>query len=672
MDDDVSPRFRQDLEASNTEADGVSCVDVRDIKTGASFRFYDFEYQLALQLNGQPLAQVTAWASMTYGADLTPEGIGEFVGRLWELGFLETDEALSGAPSEPALAGADSAEQEWLSPQGTKTAQFVPDPAMLERSPDLTPVAPIDLALAASAELNAASGTEPQTEPRPATKTETKTAASAASASDDGSDTTVRILPPLTVNPLLPAPGAPASPASVTESARSRWALELDGALRSDESPATAAPPLTDAARPTAARQAPAAKEVSSPPAAVTAPPPPGLSERRQPPAPEAVVMAAFTDDAAAKKRAAGAAPSGPSRLTLVLVLLLAVAAASVGYFVWTRQHAAAPQALRVRVVSPEPTAVYRWFSGRGAVTDYETSALAFTTSGRITELLPPGADLVAGDVVGKLRGANAFETLLAHNRSRVAFYRQMRDSMRAAGNLIELRRAESKLAEKEGLVEYAQTALARFTVAATEPGEVVETLAKVGAPIIAGAPVARVKGRLLHGAFDLDAEERVVLAKLDFCRVEVVGLGPRAENAPPRAETGPSAVTDSGPPAAQAGPRFIECRPPGGGATASGDKTEVALPGDLGLVSGQPLRLARRRYDAVFPVPAPALVGDGAARWLWIAGRDGRAESRAVTVADLDDEALISEGLHVGDQVIVDPPPNLRPGTRVAPTPEP
>jgi hypothetical protein len=660
MDDDVSPRFRQDLEASNTEADGVSCVDVRDVKTGTSFRFYDFEYQLALQLNGQPLAQVTAWASMTYGADLTPEGIGEFVGRLWELGFLETDEALSGAPSEPAPAGADSAEQEWLSPQGTKTAQFVPDPAMLERSPDLTPVAPIDLALAASAELNAASGTEPRSDSK-----------AAASASDDGSDTTLRILPPPAVNPPLPAPGAPASPASVTESARSRWALELDGALRSDE--AAAPPPPTVAAQPSAPRQAPAvnAKDVASPPSAVAAPPPPGLSERRQPPAPEAVVMAAFSDDAAAKKRAAGAAASGPSRLTLVLVLLLAVAAASVGYFVWTRQHAAAPQALRVRVVSPEPTAVYRWFSGRGAVTDYETSALAFTTSGRITELLPPGADLVAGDVVGKLRGASAFETLLAHNRSRVAFYRQMRDSMRAAGNLIELRRAESKLAEKEGLVDYAQTALARFTVAATEPGEVVETLAKVGAPIVAGAPVARVKGRLLHGAFDLDAEERVVLAKLDFCRVEVVGLGPRAENAPPRAETGPSAVTDSGPLAAQVAPRFVECKPPGG-ATASGEKTEVALPGDLGLVSGQPLRLARRRYDAVFPVPAAALVGDGAARSLWIAGRDGRAESRAVTVAELDDEALISEGLHVGDQVIVDPPPNLRPGRRVAPTPGP
>ena len=56
--DDASPRFRQDLESSATEADGVACVDVTDPKTGTNFRFYDFEYQLALQLNGQPLGDV--------------------------------------------------------------------------------------------------------------------------------------------------------------------------------------------------------------------------------------------------------------------------------------------------------------------------------------------------------------------------------------------------------------------------------------------------------------------------------------------------------------------------------------------------------------------------------------------------------------------------------------
>ena len=88
--DDASPRFRKDLEASATEADGVACVDVRDPSTGTNFRFYDFEYQLALQFNGQPLRDVTVWASETYGVDLTVDGINEFAGRLSELGFLDT------------------------------------------------------------------------------------------------------------------------------------------------------------------------------------------------------------------------------------------------------------------------------------------------------------------------------------------------------------------------------------------------------------------------------------------------------------------------------------------------------------------------------------------------------------------------------------------------------
>src|SRR4051812_48346125 len=99
--DDASPRFRQDLEASATEADGVPCVDVRDPATGTSFRLYDFEYQLALQLNGQALADVVSWASQTYGVELTVDGIKEFTGRLSELGFLEP----ATAPSDTTPPG---------------------------------------------------------------------------------------------------------------------------------------------------------------------------------------------------------------------------------------------------------------------------------------------------------------------------------------------------------------------------------------------------------------------------------------------------------------------------------------------------------------------------------------------------------------------------------------
>ena len=276
------------------------------------------------------------------------------------------------------------------------------------------------------------------------------------------------------------------------------------------------------------------------------------------------------------------------------------------------------------------------------------------------------GTEVAAGDVVAKLQGASGLETLLAHDRSRVGFYKQLRDSMRAAGNTAELRQAELHLVEKQKLVDMALAGLTKFTVAATEPGEVVETLAKIGMPIAARAPVVRVKGRLLHGAFELDGDERAALAKMDFCRVEVVGLGPRASNDLPRNE-GSATAADMGAAEAQVGPRFLDCKLPGG-STGPNGKVEIPLPGELGLVSGQPLRLARRRFDAVFPIPAAAVVADGERRSVWIAGRDGTAELREVSVVDASDDALVSDGMRVGDQVIVDPPAGLRPGTRIAP----
>ena len=81
-----------------------------------------------------------------------------------------------------------------------------------------------------------------------------------------------------------------------------------------------------------------------------------------------------------------------------------------------------------------------------------------------------------------------------------------------------------------------------------------------------------------------------------------MVGLGPRASNAhAPAAAAGTAA--DVGSPDAQAAPRFIDCdvreiAPP------AHKKLRVTLPDNLGLVPGQPLRLARHRYDAVFPLP--------------------------------------------------------------------
>jgi hypothetical protein len=646
----ASPRFRQDLTVSPTEADGVACVDVKDPKTGNNFRLYDFEYQLALQLNGQPVEQVTDWASRTYGADLTADGIKEFAARLAELGFLEPEAPTPGAAvtaevavapilAAAAAAEADSAVEEWASPQGAKTATFVPDPTMFDNAPEPTPVASMNLSGLAA----------PDGAPQPISPEITKQAI--AELPSDALDSEPVSAPVVAPPPLRPAPPAPPAPPAKPEASSSSWATDLDGVLQSSDSPPAVKPPAS------------AKSEPSLPPLPgndVVAPPP-GVAERRQPPKPDAVVMSDFTEGATAKT----GRRTGP---VVVIVLVVLAAAAAAGYWFLSHRHAAAPpQALRVRVMSPAPTAVYRWFSGRGRVTDYQTTALAFANPGRLAELLPAGTEVAAGEVVGKLAGASGLETLLAHDRSRVGFYKQLRDSMHAMGNRAEERQAEIHLAEKQKLVEMALGGLTKYTVVASEPGEVVETLWKIGLPVVPGATVARVKGRLLHGAFELDAEERATLAKMDFCRVEVVGLGPRAANDLPRGEA-PATAADSSPADAQVGPRFLDCQPPGDAAAAA-NTIEIPLPGDVGLVSGQPLRLARRRYDAVFPVPAGAVVADGDGKAVWIAGRDGTAERRAVTVADLADDALVTDGLRVGDEVIVDPPATLRAGARVEPS---
>src|SRR6185436_15883170 len=121
-----------------------------------------------------------------------------------------------------------------------------------------------------------------------------------------------------------------------------------------------------------------------------------------------------------------------------------------------------------------------------------EMHTLAFESAGTLAELLPPGTAFAAGDILGKLRGAQPIEALVGRQRARVAFYQQMRDSMRAANNAPELRQAEIKLADKQRLVDESMANLAKLVLRAREPGEIVETLAKVATPVRANVPVMR------------------------------------------------------------------------------------------------------------------------------------------------------------------------------------
>ncbi|HVT10088.1 MAG TPA: hypothetical protein VHO67_21655 [Polyangia bacterium] len=663
---DASPRFRQDLATSPVEADGVPCVDVSDPRTGTSFRFYDFEYQLALQLNGQPLTGVVSWASEAFGADLTADGVSEFAARLRELGFLEADAPTTEEmpvvnPPSVEESGENPAD-EWMTAQSAQTAQFVPDAAMLGGDartprPERTP-APAQTPPPERTPLAAAPPAPEQHEAVPERHMGGEPTARVSVDDFDDSPPPRRSAEPATIERAVTVPPEAAA-AGHDSRTTPAWAMALDDAPASGAAPATAE----------------VTKEVKLPavPVPTVAPPPPGVTERRQPPPPDAVVMAAFA--------AKGEEPRRRSRAPLVIGLVLVAAAAAAGLWFWKNQHPAAPapQAAHVHVFTPAPAAIYRWFERSGQVTAAEMLALSFASGGRLVELLPSGTEVAAGEVIGKLSGAASIETALEHHRSRVGFYKQVRDAMQAVGNTAAAHHATVMLAEKERLVAEAQAALARYTVVAPEPGEIVETLAKVGAAVAPGTPVAKIKTRLLRGAFPLEADDRGAFAGLDFCRVEVIGLAPRASNEPVRGQAHPdeahpgsgaaqpATAVDSSPLEAQVGPRFVDCEKMPARAAAASEPVQVALPGDVGLVSGQPLRLARRRFDSVFPVPAGALTGEGDRRAVWVAARNGTSEPREVTLAELGDDALISDGLRVGDRVILDPPADLRPGSPVA-----
>jgi multidrug efflux pump subunit AcrA (membrane-fusion protein) len=609
----MSPRFRRDLSAAATEQDGAPCVLVTDATTGTSFTFYEFEYDLAHQLNGQPLDDIIVWAGVDYQTTLTAEAIDEFATKLRELGFLEPD----GAGPRAESGGSDSAEVEWKASEGGPTAQNVPDASVLA---------------------GLAGGKPP---PRP--------------------DAAAKI-PPRVREPLPP---------------------EL---ANIDELPLDALNEIVDSG-PVSSSGVP--KAVPTTPSGATNPflssggVSRGFFERRQPPNPDAVVATPF-EDVSMRFRAPPPERQRSSTGIVVTFIVMILAGGGGGYYYWMRQHPTLPEAQRLRVVAPKPTAVYRWFASAGTVVDLESRSMAFDSGGKVVEIMPVGTKFAAGDTLGKLQGAAALEGELAKHRSKMAFFEQLRDSMKASGKKGNLRDVEEKITARKKMLADVETSLAKLELRATESGAIVETPVKVDTVVAAKAPALKWRGRNLHGDFTMDQEDFAKAAKLEFCRVEVSGFAsPAAAPGAPSTTAAPAATppaSGSTSPDASAGEgatelRYVDCTlpppapPPVNGVPQLLRKFIVTLPTEAGLVTGQQLRLARKRFDGVFELAltavAPTTETEGT---VWVAAPNGTAEQRHVTIAESRDEVLVSDGVNVGDEIIVDPPRDLTPGALVDP----
>ena len=74
---------------------------------------------------------------------------------------------------------------------------------------------------------------------------------------------------------------------------------------------------------------------------------------------------------------------------------------------------------------------------------------------------------------------------------------------------------------------------------------------------------------------------------------------------------------------------------------------------------------------DNALLVPASAIGNDQSKRFVFVVGKDSKAEYRQVALgAELDGKRVVTSGLKAGDQLILDGLQKLAPGAPVAPHP--
>jgi multidrug efflux pump subunit AcrA (membrane-fusion protein) len=692
----MTPRLRNDLAVSNTEEDGVACVEVTDPLTGSSFRFYDFEYALAQQLNGQPLEAVVAWAAATYGIELGSDALDTFVEKLAGLGFLADGRAGAGpaadlSPVAPAAEGpADVPGVEAFAAE--IAASVVDDEAISTAVPEPAPPASVQAAVALTPDVAGAPPVPRQPErvpprlhmlggplPPPAGPPAKSPSPSPWGDSDDADSTA-------DFDAALSVLGDSSAPSGETPLAFIAHAVAVKssgpapvGALDTAAAPPPRAPAPTPEAAPSVSAVAAAAAaaaavvapsvaetQAAAPSGALGGPgswtadvddqiehprPPP---ERRPPQRPELVVIPPTPVPVAGEATMAVPLPRRKGGAAAVLLLLAGAAAAAVWFLRPDPEPAVAPvgaSAPTVHVVSPQPTTFYRWFETIGTVSAGRDDTLSFARPGRLQDAMAPGTTFAAGEPIARLKGVGERELLVNKIRSRVAFLEQLRDISRSLGEAA-LRQAEAKLAAKRQELAAAQAAQAQLEIRPPVAGEIAQLLVPKGAFVAAGAPVFHVRAAGPQATFALSADDVAKARALGFCRLETI-----PGSAAPSADGGASEGA--------AGARAIDCAY----AAPSGSDTSLAVGvgNASGVAPGTQVRLASARYDGVYPVPRSALVRDGEATRLWVATAAHAASSRTVEVAaTIDELALVSRGLGVGDAIIIDPPLSLREGTEI------
>ncbi len=515
-------------------------------------RLYDFEYDLAVQLDGRSYAEIAESARTKLGMEVDAAQVEQFANSLVELGLIEDD---------GALAATRAADVQW-SPQGEPTA-------MMQSMSEL---------LAVATRLDERSNSE----------------LSGAVQITEGNDSTRPIDAPL---------------------ADSTQRVDIDARSPVPPAPIVAAPPVFDMPLPAA----PAGFNLD------------GLD-----------IPLPAASSAAPEVARPIVAPAQKSSSWLLWAVIAIIAAGAVGFAVWKYVlTGGSEKPVSVQTMVPSPESLYVFFEEPGVVGEGQPYDIRVPAAGVVAETLAEGAAFVAGDVIVLLEQGRGLKREVDRLRGRVAYYQQLLVSMQAENNKPEARQAEIKLREKQENLSQLMVQLEKLAVVATRQGRVGAMQTTVGKSVRAQDTVVRTAPTGLQAQFSFPSESQTAAeaARLAFCRVEIESVPCDCRLLDPR-DMNPSGV-----------------RP---------DVTVELAPGCKAVV-GAPVQLAKSRLDGVFSVPNSALVDSGKGSRIFVAAPTGRAEMRAVLLAEGTGNAtVVVQGLDVGDAVIVKSPRPLVPNMPV------
>ena len=312
---------------------------------------------------------------------------------------------------------------------------------------------------------------------------------------------------------------------------------------------------------------------------------------------------------------------------SLGVIAAVAVLAVLVPFLLSVRES---PQ-VEVRTLVVAPGTIFRYFPGAGIVTALPGEVLKFPAGGRVTRIVKPGGMVTVGDVLAAVDPSRPLLAQLAQHRERLAFYQQLVDAMHQVGNKDEEERHAANVEARKAKIAKTLRALSRVAVVARAAGEVDEVFAREGDTVEAGSLALRMRSGGHRAVFEMPRSQASEARRLGLCQVGVESL-------------------------------VLDCTQ----IQERGDDTHVTvdISGLPQVLMGRPARLARARYDAAVALPRAAILGTGRRPHVLLVSPLGRIETRPVTLVEQNvAEAIVIQGLDPGDNVVIDPTSELRPG---------